>query len=47
MNILNKIASFFKTQTDTSPVTPESQEPQSIRVSEELKSFLENEVLDG
>ena len=47
MNILNKIASFFKTQTDTSPVTPESQEPQSMRVSGELKSFLENEVVDG
>ena len=47
MNILNKIASFFKTQTETSPVTPESQEPQSMRVSGELKSFLENEVLDG
>ena len=47
MNILNKIASFFKTQTETSSAVPESQEPQSMQVSGELKSFLENEVLDG
>ncbi|MDA7857125.1 malate synthase G [Gammaproteobacteria bacterium] len=47
MNILNKIASFFKTQAETSSAVPESQEPQSMQVSGELKSFLENEVLDG
>ena len=47
MNILNKIASFFKTQTETSSAVPESQESQSMQVSGELKSFLENEVLDG
>ncbi|MDA9054211.1 malate synthase G, partial [Gammaproteobacteria bacterium] len=47
MNILNKIASFFKTQTETSSAVPKSQEPQSMQVSGELKSFLENEVLDG
>ncbi|MDA7702920.1 malate synthase G [Gammaproteobacteria bacterium] len=47
MNILNKIASLFKTQTETSSAVPESQEPQSMQVSGELKSFLENEVLDG
>ncbi|MDA8854147.1 malate synthase G [Gammaproteobacteria bacterium] len=47
MNILNKIASFFNTQTDTSSVKSESQEPQSMQVSGELKSFLENEVLEG
>ena len=47
MNILNKIASFFKTQTETSSAVPEIQEPQSMQVSGELKSFLENEVLDG
>ncbi|MDA7709737.1 malate synthase G [Gammaproteobacteria bacterium] len=47
MNILNKISSFFKTQAETSSAVPESQEPQSMQVSGELKSFLENEVLDG
>ncbi|MDC1444199.1 malate synthase G [Gammaproteobacteria bacterium] len=47
MNILNKIASFFKTQTETSSAVPESQESQSMQVSGELKSFLENDVLDG
>ena len=47
MNILNKIASFFKTQTDTSSAESENQEPKSMQVSGELKSFLENEVLEG
>jgi len=47
MNILNKIASFFKTQTDTSSAESENQEPKSMQVSGELKNFLENEVLEG
>ena len=47
MNILNKIASFFKTQADTSSAEPENQEPKSMQVSGELKNFLENEVLEG
>ena len=47
MNILNKIASFFKTKTDTSSAESENQEPKSMQVSGELKSFLENEVLEG
>jgi len=47
MNILNKIASFFKNQTDTSSAESENQESRSIQVSGELKNFLESEVLEG
>ena len=46
MNILNKIASFFKIQTDTSSAESENQRPKSMQVSGELKNFLENEVLE-
>ena len=45
MNIFTKLASFFNTPK------PENQDPSpdsfSITVSDHLKDFLENEVLDG
>ena len=44
MNILNKIVSLFKTKTDSNSVKPDSKK---MLVSEELKNFLEDEVLDG
>lgn len=44
MNILNKIVSIFKTQPK---VVPENQAIRSIKVSSELESFLETEVLEG
>ncbi len=44
MNILNKIASLFKTESDS---ISDKSDSSGMVVSEELKSFLENEVLDG
>ena len=44
MNILNKIASLFKTDSDS---ISDKSDSNGMVVSEELKSFLENEVLDG
>ena len=47
MNIFNKLASFFKSPSLDEDSNQDTSSALSIKVSHQLKDFLDNEVLDG